>query len=150
MNVLTQLFERRVRGVRLIEAIGLLLALLMIFWVCLSKVREGQEVARLNAVSAQIEQEQAAIKQLKVKVASLERPARIEALAKQYLGMQPLTPNREAGLDNLVEISRSVARPEVHSAPAATATPMAEEESAPAPAAPVTSAATAKPVGAGQ
>jgi len=132
MKALLSLFERRVRGVRLIEAIGLVLALLMIFWVCLSKVREGQEVARLNAVNAQIAEEQAAIKQLKVKVASLERPARIEALAKAYLGMQPLTPNREAGLDNLVEISRSVARPEVHSAPpAATVVPMAETESAP-------------------
>ena len=45
----------------------------------------------------------------------------IEALARQYLGMQPLSPKREAGLDNLVEISRSVARPEIHAAPPVTA-----------------------------
>ncbi|WP_298333830.1 septum formation inhibitor MinC [Asticcacaulis sp.] len=152
MKALMSLFDRRIRGVRLIEAIGLVLALIMIFWVCLSKVKEGQEVARLNALNAQIEEEQAAIKSLKVKVANLEQPARIEALARQYLGMEPLSPKREAGLDNLVEISRSVARPEIHAAPpvtAATATPpaMSEEESAPiaapaTPAAPATGGAT--------
>lgn len=130
MKALMRLFDRRIRGVRLIEAIGLVLALIMIFWVCLSKVKEGQEVARLNAINAQIEAEQAAIKDLKVKVANLEQPARIEALARQYLGMQPLSPKREAGLDNLVEISRSVARPEVH-APATAAPAIAEEATAP-------------------
>ncbi|ADU13509.1 cell division protein FtsL [Asticcacaulis excentricus] len=151
MKALMSLFDRRIRGVRLIEAIGLLLALIMIFWVCLSKVKEGQEVARLNALNAQIAEEQAAIKALKVKVANLEQPARIEALARQYLGMEPLSPKREAGLDNLVEISRSVARPEIHAAPpvtAVTAKPpaMTEEESAPiaapVPATPVIGEAT--------
>lgn len=151
MKALMSLFDRRIRGVRLIEAIGLLLALIMIFWVCLSKVKEGQEVARLNALNAQIAEEQAAIKALKVKVANLEQPARIEALARQYLGMEPLSPKREAGLDNLVEISRSVARPEIHAAQPATAvtakTPtMTEEESAPiaaqVPATPATGEAT--------
>lgn len=130
MKALMRLFDRRIRGVRLIEAIGLALALIMIFWVCMSKVKEGQEVARLNALNAQIAQEQAAIKDLKVKVANLEQPARIEALARQYLGMEPLSPKREAGLDNLVEISRSVARPEVH-APATAAPAIAEEATAP-------------------
>ncbi|MFT3997414.1 MAG: septum formation inhibitor MinC [Asticcacaulis sp.] len=145
MKALMSLFERRVRGVRLIEAIGLSLALVMIFGVCLSKVKEGQEVARLNSVNTQIAEEEAAIKALKVKVASLERPARIEALARQYLGMEPLTPGREAGLDNLVEISRSVARPEVHATPAPAVTPVPEEASAPvaAPAAPAPAPAEA-------
>ncbi|ESQ79803.1 hypothetical protein [Asticcacaulis sp. YBE204] len=113
MNKLMRLFDRRVRGFRLVEAIGLALALGMIFWVCLSKVKEGQEVARLNDINKNIAAQEEAIKSLKVKVAALEQPARIEALAKAYLGMKPGSPEREAKLDNLVEISRSVSRPEV-------------------------------------
>ncbi|MDC7682536.1 septum formation inhibitor MinC [Asticcacaulis sp. BYS171W] len=113
MNKLMRLFDRRVRGFRLVEAIGLALALGMIFWVCLSKVKEGQEVARLNDLNKDIAAQEEAIKSLKVKVAALEQPARIEALAKAYLGMKPVAPDREAKLDNLVEISRSVSRPEV-------------------------------------
>lgn len=123
MNGLMRLFERRVRGIRLVELIGLILALIMVFWVGFAKVREGEAVTRLNALNRDIATQESEIKALKVKVANLEQPARLEALAKQYLGMGPVDPTREAKLDNLVEISQSLSRPDKGAAPNTTPAP---------------------------
>ena len=111
MNVISALFDKRIRGIRLIELIGLTLALAMIFWVCLSKAREGEDIRRMNQLDEQIADEKNAVGGLQVEVARLERPERLEALATQYLGMKPVSPNHEAGLENLSEISRTTSRP---------------------------------------
>ncbi|MFT4091760.1 MAG: septum formation inhibitor MinC [Asticcacaulis sp.] len=108
----SRLFNRRVRGIRLVELVGLVLAVGMMMWVGFSKVREGESVRRLNALNAQIAVEEAAIKELQVRVAHLERPARIEALATQHLGMTPVKPDREARLENLPEISKALSAPD--------------------------------------
>ena len=125
MNVISALFDKRVRGIRLIELIGLSLALAMIFWVCLSKAREGEDIRRMNQLDEQIADEKAAVGGLQVEVAKLERPERLEALATEYLGMKPVSPTHEAGLENLSEISRTTSRPVV-GATAALAAPVAE------------------------
>lgn len=125
MNAFLSLFEQRIRGVRLIELIGIVLALGMIFWVCLSKARETEDVRRLNQLNQQIAAEGQAVAALKIKVAQLERPARLEALAAGYLGMKPVESSHEAHLDSLSEISRATSRPVQVAAPvvpAATAT----------------------------
>jgi len=128
MNAIIRLFEQRVRGIRLIELVGLVLALAMIFWVCLSKAREGEDIKHMNDLDQQIAEQQQAVDGLKVKVASLERPARLEALAKAYLGMTPVSPTHEAQLDTLGEISKTTSRPvqsavPIVVAPAATVSP---------------------------
>ncbi len=126
MNVISALFDKRVRGIRLIELIGLSLALAMIFWVCLSKAREGEDIRRMSQLDQQIADEKTAVGGLQVEVARLERPERLEALATAYLGMKPVSPTHEAGLDNLAEISRTTSRPVAGQPPAAPAAPVAE------------------------
>ena len=111
MKAFLNLFEQRVRGIRLIELIGLALALGMIFWVCLSKAREGEDIKRMNQLDEQISEETEAVSTLKIKVAQLERPARLEALATAYLGMKPVEPTHEARIDSLSEISHTTSRP---------------------------------------
>ncbi|ESQ86220.1 hypothetical protein AEAC466_03220 [Asticcacaulis sp. AC466] len=111
MNGFMRLFEQRVRGIRLIELIGLVLVFGLIFWVCLSKAKEGEDVRRMNDLDRQIATEQGAVNDLKIQVAQLERPGRLEALAKQYLGMKAVEPNHEARLESLGEISRATSKP---------------------------------------
>ncbi|MBP2157637.1 MULTISPECIES: septum formation inhibitor MinC [Asticcacaulis] len=111
MKAFLSLFEQRIRGVRLIEIIGLVLALGMIFWVCLSKAREGEDIKRLAKLDAQIAEESKTVQDLRVKVAELERPARLEALATTYLGMKPVASSHETQLEALGDISRATSRP---------------------------------------
>lgn len=124
MKAFLNLFEQRVRGIRLIELIGLALALGMIFWVCLSKAREGEDIKRMSTLDEQIAEETQAVSTLKIKVAQLERPARLEALATAYLGMKPVAPTHEAHIDSLSEISRTTSRP-MSATPAVIAEPAA-------------------------
>ncbi len=130
MKAFLSLFEQRIRGVRLIEVIGITLALGMIFWVCLSKARETEDVRRLNLLNQQISEETDNVAALKIKVAQLERPARLEALAAGFLGMKPVDSSHEVRLDSLGEISGTTSRPVQVTAPVAPA------EAAPAPTAP--------------
>ncbi|MGZ3298572.1 MAG: cell division protein FtsL [Asticcacaulis sp.] len=111
MNAIIRLFEQRVRGFRLIELVGILLSLVMVFWVCLSKAREGEDIKRMNDLDARIAEQQQTVDALKVKVAGLEKPARLESLAVAYLGMKPVAPTHEAKLDALAEISRATSQP---------------------------------------
>lgn len=120
--MVSRLFNRRVRGIRLVELVGVVLAVGMMMWVGFSKVREGESVRRLNTLNAQIAVEEATIRELQVRVAHLERPARIEALATQHLGMMPVKPDREARLENLPEISKALSAPDKTIRPAAQAT----------------------------
>ncbi|EGF92817.1 hypothetical protein ABI_12550 [Asticcacaulis biprosthecium C19] len=145
MNAVLRLFEQRVRGIRLIELVGIVLALGMIFWVCLSKAREGEDIRRMNELDAQIAAEQGAVQTLKIKVAQLEKPSRLEALAKQYLGMQPISAAHEADIDSLSEISRATSRPVTSPVPLAPEPPAAPA-AADAPAEPEL-ITTAKPTG---
>lgn len=110
MKAFLNLFEQRVRGIRLIELVGIGLALAMVFWVCLSKAREGEDIKRMNLLDQQIAEESTAVAQLKIKVSDLERPSRLEALATQYLNMKPVEPAYEAPIESLGEISRTTSR----------------------------------------
>jgi len=111
MSRFLKLFEQRVRGVRLIELVGGLLMFGLIFWVCVSKAREGEDIRRMNELDRQIAVEQAAVDSLRIKVAHLERPDRLEQMAVQYLGMKRTDPSHEARLESLGEISRATSRP---------------------------------------
>jgi hypothetical protein len=127
MNGFMRLFEQRVRGIRLIELVGVVLVFAMIFWVCVSKAREGEDIRRISDLDRQIADEQEVVSTLKIKVAQLERPGRLEQLAVTYLGMKPVEPNHEARLESLSEISRATSRPvappvQAAFAPAVTAT----------------------------
>ena len=99
--------ERRIRGVRLVDLGGAGLALLLMFGIGLSKVREDSDVKRIKQLDRDIAEAQGAISQLKLNVSSLEEPRRLETLAAQVLDMHTVRPDHEADLDSLAEISHT-------------------------------------------
>jgi hypothetical protein len=129
MKGLMRLFEQRIRGIRLIELVGGILMFGLIFWVCISKAREGEDIRRMTELDRQIAAEQEAVNGLKIKVAQLERPGRLEQLAVEYLGMKPTDPNHEARLEALGEISRATSKAV---SPASTIAPAPKPAPAPA------------------
>ncbi|MDI7773753.1 septum formation inhibitor MinC [Asticcacaulis sp. EMRT-3] len=106
-----RIFEQRIRGFRLIELVGVALLLVMFFWVFMSKVREGDDIRRLNDLDDQISAQQAAVNALRINVAQLERPQRLEDLAVTYLGMKPVAPSHETDLNAISQISQTTSRP---------------------------------------
>ena len=107
MHAFHALYERRIRGVRLVDLGGAGLALILIFGIGLSKVREDSDVKRLKQLDRDIAEAQGAISQLKLNVSSLEEPRRLEMLAAQVLDMHAVRPDHEADLDSLAEISHT-------------------------------------------
>ena len=70
-----------------------------------------RDIKRLAKLDAQIAEESKTVQDLRVKVAELERPARLEALATTYLGMKPVASSHETQLEALGDISRTTSRP---------------------------------------
>lgn len=95
------LFDRRVRGFRLVNlaAMGVLAA--MILGVYLAKTFAGRERAEIASVTRQIDAEKARIRLLKAEVSHLEQPGRIERLSEAYLGLKPVAITHDATLDEL-------------------------------------------------
>ena len=86
MNPLA-VFTRRVRGVRVLDlTAGAILLILALGSYAFKTMAEAQGAGAAD-VQAQINQEERRIRLLKAEISHLEAPARVEALATQYLGM---------------------------------------------------------------
>ncbi|HYF23126.1 MAG TPA: cell division protein [Caulobacteraceae bacterium] len=107
MNPIARLFDQRVRGFRIIEVAALACLVLMVFWVYLAKAGAGRERAEITRIERDIATEQKALRLLRAEAAHLEQPARIEALAEQQLGLEPVPVKREARPESLIEIARA-------------------------------------------
>lgn len=105
MSPITGLFDRRVRGFRIVEILCLLVLTGLIFWVYLNKAEAGHERREIGEVRQQIQDEQRAVKQLRAETAHLETYRRIETLSRSYLGMAPVKPQREATPEELASLS---------------------------------------------
>jgi cell division protein FtsL len=105
MNRVARLFERRIRGFRLVEVGALLALTAMIFWVYLAKAEAGRERYEIGEVQKQIVDEQRTLKQLRAESAHLEQYSRIEALSHDYLDLQPVKPGRETEPQDLPELA---------------------------------------------
>jgi hypothetical protein len=99
-------FERRVRGVRLIELWAGGLTLVLALGVYLAKTTAGDEGADIARAQAQIAKEQRQIRLLRAEVAFLEQPERLQRLSSAYLGLEPMAGKRETPVENLQEIAR--------------------------------------------
>jgi cell division protein FtsL len=106
MNPIAGLFERRIRGFRVVEIVALGCLVLMVFWVYLTKAGAGAERGEIAQIEKQIRQEQGAVKLLRAEAAHLEQPSRIEALSESYLNLKPVEAKKEAQPDSLEEIAR--------------------------------------------
>jgi cell division protein FtsL len=143
------LLTKRIRGVRVLDLIGLGLLISLILSVYLAKTIAGRERTEIASVERQIAAEHERIRLLQAEVSHLERPARIEELSVGYLGLGPVTAKQETTPEALSEVARApLAKPRaVAAAQPAPVEPVAGVEpaaaAATAPAAPQTVAAQA-------
>ena len=104
MNILG-LFQRRVRGVRVINLAGAALLLVLVVSLYLIKTFAGGENADIQGTETQIAEEQARIRLLKAEVAYLEQPQRLERLSAP-LNLSPTAGKQEIALDGLGGVAK--------------------------------------------
>ena len=107
---LSGLFNRRVRGFRVVEVVGLCVLLTLVTGVYLAKTVAGRERNEIARIVREIEDEKARKRLLEAEVAHLEQPRRIEALAVA-MGLQPIAAARETTEDALIDVARNRAPP---------------------------------------
>ncbi|MDZ4370863.1 MAG: cell division protein [Phenylobacterium sp.] len=100
-------FTRKVRGFRLIDLIGVGLLVMVVLGVYLAKTMAGRERAEIAKIDRQIKVESARIRLLQAEVAHLEQPGRLERLSVMYLKMEPVGVNREATVDQIIDVARA-------------------------------------------
>lgn len=106
-NRIERLFDRRVRGFRIVEVVALGCFVLTVFFVYMTKAAANEERTQIARIEREIDREQRKLKLLRAETAHLEQPARIEVLSETYLGLEPVGAKREAQPDGLVEIARA-------------------------------------------
>jgi cell division protein FtsL len=99
-------FEHRFRGFRVVELGGLGVLLILILTVYLAKTGAGGKRADIDRIQKQITDEQTQVRMLRAEVATLEQPARLEALSARYLGLQPISARREVTAQGLQDVAR--------------------------------------------
>ncbi|QUD87740.1 cell division protein FtsL [Phenylobacterium montanum] len=129
------LLNRRVRGFLVIELVATALLTVTVLAVYLAKTGAGDKRDDIVRVEQQIDAETAQIRLLRAEVAAEERPDRLEALASQYLGMQPVTAKHEIDAEALADIAQLGRAAADAKLKVAAATPHVAPVAAPAPAA---------------
>ena len=143
------LFDKRIRGFRVIEIAAFLCLTVLVLGVYFSKAHAGHETAEIGDVDQQIAETQHRVRLLDAELAHLESPARIEQLSEQYLGLAPIPAKHETPDTGLMEIARQAAEPPPKEAakPKVAAAAPAKVLTA-SPTAPAPSVDAAKPAGA--
>ena len=102
-------FDRRIRGFRIVEIGAMAVLVVLVLVVYLAKDGAGDKRADIDRVQQQIVAEQDRIRLLKAEVAHQEQPERLEALAGQYLGLQPVSAKHEVEAAELADVARVAA-----------------------------------------
>lgn len=132
-----RLFDWKIRGIRWVEIIGVVLVAAMIFSVYVAKAAAAREGGRISDIERQIAENGQRVRLLRAEVASLEQPARLEALSRQA-GLGPVDVRRQTDESSLTKL-----------APIPDPRPVIVEPTQPAAGDPVEDAAP-EPVGQGQ
>ena len=98
-------FNRRVRGFRVVEVVGLGILLTLVTSVYLAKTMAGRERNEITRIEGEIEGEKARKRLLEAEVAFLEQPRRIEAMAVA-MGLAPIQASHETSEDALIDVAR--------------------------------------------
>ncbi|USQ94656.1 cell division protein FtsL [Caulobacter sp. RL271] len=98
-------FNRRVRGFRVVEVVGLGILLTLVTSVYLAKTFAGSERQQIARMQQEIQDEGMRKRLLEAEVAHLEQPRRIEQLA-QMMQLQPIAPDHEITEDALIDVAR--------------------------------------------
>ena len=116
-------FNRRVRGFRIVEIAGLGILLTLFTSVYLAKTLAGRELQEIGRIEQEIDNEGMRKRLLEAEVAHLEQPRRIEQLALM-MQLKPIAPDHEITEDALIDVAR---RRELPRAPIA-APPVSPED----------------------
>ncbi|HEV7351596.1 MAG TPA: cell division protein [Brevundimonas sp.] len=114
MTVLRRLFELKLRGVRVVEIVGVVLVAAMVLSVYVAKAAAARQSASIAALEREIAETDARVRLLRAEAARLESPARLEALSRQA-GLAPADATQvvpEARLPELAEPAPVVVLPE--------------------------------------
>ncbi|MAK64264.1 MAG: hypothetical protein CMF75_05900 [Maricaulis sp.] len=87
--------------IRTLNAIAFVVAAALAVALYIAKAEAKSSQERLEDIQAQLAEERRQINVLNVEIAHLEDPERLRALARRYLGFEPLDPEREVGLNDL-------------------------------------------------
>lgn len=117
-------FERRYRGVRVVNFAAGAVLLALAVGVYLAKTEAGREATAISKVERQIVTEKAQIRMLQAEVASLEQPERISRLSTGYLGLAPLDAKHDAPPEKLAELAAKPAKPAAPAKPVPAAKPI--------------------------
>lgn len=99
------LFNRRVRGFRVVEVAGMGILLTLVTGVYLAKTFAGRERQQIGQIEQEIQDEAVRKRLLEAEVAHLEQPRRIEQLA-QMMQLKPIAPDHEITEDALIDVAR--------------------------------------------
>ncbi|MEO6340266.1 MAG: cell division protein [Caulobacteraceae bacterium] len=105
MKRFNALFERRIRGFRVVDLAGCALLVTLVLGVYAAKTDAGEEGATISSVERQIGEEQRLLRLLRAELAHLEEPRRLERLSAG-IGLQPVAAARETPPDGLIEVAR--------------------------------------------
>jgi len=103
-------FNRRVRGFRVVEVVGLGILLTLVTSVYLAKTFAGSERQQIARIEQEIRDEGMRKRLLEAEVAHLEQPRRIEQLA-QMMQLQPIAADHEITEDALIDVARHAELP---------------------------------------
>ncbi|MAC38610.1 MAG: hypothetical protein CMH94_10100 [Oceanicaulis sp.] len=87
--------------IRTFNAIAFVVAAALAVALYIAKAEAKSSQERLEGIQAQLAEERRQINVLNVEIAHLEDPERLRALARRYLGFEPLDPSREVNLSDL-------------------------------------------------
>lgn len=89
---------------RALNILMLTIASALLLALYIAKTEAGKAQDRLANLQAELAEERGRINTLTVDVAHLEDPEQLRALARAYLGFEPVRPNQEIGLSDLPAI----------------------------------------------
>jgi hypothetical protein len=106
MNPLLVLFNKRVRGFRVVHLAATAVLAGLVLSVYMTKADAGREAAAITAINRDIDGEARRLRLLRAELAHLEQPERLEQLSSRYLSMEPIPAQRETVPDGLAEVAR--------------------------------------------
>jgi hypothetical protein len=104
MNAIAGLYNRRVRGFRVINFAAIIFLVTLMFGLYWAKTRASVDGAAIGKIERQIDGEKRDIRVLEARVAGLEQPEHIGPLSESYLHLAPAKTAQEITPDKLAEV----------------------------------------------
>lgn len=106
MSILANVFNKKVRGFRVVTLAALACLSGLVLSVYLTKTSAGREATAIATINADIAQEERRLRLLRAELAHLEQPERLEQLSRRYLALEPIPAQRETLAEGLAEVAR--------------------------------------------